>query len=350
MKIAVLVSGGVDSSVALKLLKDQGYDVEAFYIKIWLEDELAFLGACPWEEDVRYVEQVCDQLEVSLNIISLQQEYWDRVVSYVVAEEKVGRTSSPDVLCNQQIKFGVFFDAIGQEFEKIASGHYAQIEERDGRFLLKRAVDPIKDQTYFLSRLTQKQMSRIMFPIGHLLKSQVREIAKESNLLTSERKDSQGVCFLGKIKFHDFLKHHLGTQFGDLVEYETGKRVGEHEGFWFYTVGQRKGIKLSGGPWYVVKKDVKNNIVFVSNNYFSEDKPRDTFCVSNFNWIDGDVPEKSNLSVKIRHRQVTHSCTLSFDRQDSGMVTMSVCDQGIAPGQFAVFYDDQICLGSGVIE
>ncbi len=345
MKIAVLLSGGVDSSVALNLLKEQGHELTAFYLKIWLEDELAYLGNCPWQEDLAYAQAVCDQLNVPLHVIPLQKEYWERVVAYTIAEVKVGRTPSPDILCNQQIKFHAFLDHIDASFEKIATGHYAQIEEHNNLFLLKKAKDPFKDQTYFLSGLNQQQLSRIIFPIGHLLKSEVRELAQKFNLANQERKDSQGICFLGKIKFSDFVKHHLGEQEGDLIELETSKVVGKHEGFWYYTIGQRKGIRLGGGPWYVVAKDIEKNIVFISKNYFSEEKQRNSCTVNSFNWISRIAPTKTNLTIKIRHGEHLYHATLLIDEIGRGHVTIEGNDQGIAPGQFTVFYDGDICLG-----
>ncbi len=381
MKIAVLLSGGVDSSVALKLLKDQGHDLKAFYLKIWLEDELSFLGKCPWQEDLGYVEKICKQLDVEFQVIPMQKEYWNSVISYAINEVKHGRTPSPDLFCNQQIKFGAFFDKIDSSFDKVATGHYAQVDpafaqgsplrsssfggqtfealakevggfpfgEKDGKFLLKKAKDKFKDQTYFLSLLNQKQLSRAMFPIGNLLKSEVRELANKFDLPTKQRKDSQGICFLGKIKYDEFLKHHLGIKKGDLIEIETGKVVGEHEGFWYYTIGQRKGIGLSGGPWYVVDKDTEKNIIYISKNYFSAEKSRDTFKVTKFNWISGERSEKKDLEVKLRHGEYLYKCSLSFETQDLGIVQLDKRDQGIAPGQFAVFYDGDICLGCGVI-
>lgn len=354
MKIAVLLSGGVDSSVALQLLKEQGHDLTAFYLKIWLEDELAYLGNCPWQEDLDYAQKVCDKLQVPLEIIPMQQEYHDKIVAYTIKEIQSGRTPSPDVLCNQFIKFGCFYDKIDSlrpgVFEKVASGHYAQVEQKsNGLFVLKKAKDPVKDQTYFLARLSQKQLSRILFPIGHLLKSEVRALAEKFDLPTKSRKDSQGICFLGKIKFSDFIKHHLKEREGDLIEFETGQVVGKHEGFWFYTVGQRKGIGLSGGPWYVVKKDTDKNIVYISKNYYSQDKPRDSFMVNDFNWILQKTPEKRDLEVKIRHGEVLYKATFDIVSFDKGVVKIDGQDQGIAPGQFAVFYDGEICLGSGVI-
>ncbi|MFH1644467.1 MAG: tRNA 2-thiouridine(34) synthase MnmA [bacterium] len=364
MKIAVLFSGGVDSSVSLKLLKDQGHNITAFYLKIWLEEELSHLGECPWRQDLEYVEKVCEQLNVPFQVLSLQKEYWSSVVSYAINEVKNGRTPSPDLFCNQQIKFGAFFDKIDPSFEHVATGHYAQVspafaqgfggfpsgeKKINGKFLLKKAKDKVKDQTYFLSLLNQKQLARAMFPIGNLLKSEVRVLAEKFDLATKQRKDSQGICFLGKIKYDEFLKHHLGIKKGNLIEFETRKIIGEHEGFWYYTIGQRKGIGLSGGPWYVVDKDTAKNIVYISKNYFSSDKARDTFNVSNFNWISGQKPDKNNLQVKVRHGEQFYNCELNFENENLGIVRIDKRDQGIAPGQFAVFYDDEICLGCGVI-
>jgi tRNA-5-taurinomethyluridine 2-sulfurtransferase len=349
MKIAVLISGGVDSSVALRLLKDQGHEITAFYLKIWLEDELAFLGNCPWEQDLSFVESVCKQAGVPLKVICLQKEYWDRVVSYTIAEVKKGRTPSPDLFCNKRIKFGAFFEHIGTEFDKIATGHYADIEKVGDLFVLKKAKDPVKDQTYFLSHLTQDQLSRIIFPLGNLTKQEVRELAEEYDLPNKQRKDSQGICFLGKIKFSDFIKHHLGTKKGNFVEFETGKKIGEHEGFWYYTIGQRKGMRLSDGPWYVVAKDPDKNIIYISNRYFDTEKARNEFKVTDFNWISGQKPEKTDLEVKIRHGKELYKCHVEFLDDNNAVVKLEGRDQGLAPGQFAVFYDADICLGCGVI-
>ncbi len=349
MKVAVLVSGGVDSSVALSLLKQQGYDVTAFYIKIWLEDELASLGECPWEEDLAYVQKVCKQLDVPLQVVSLQKEYHDEVVAYTIAEVKAGRTPNPDILCNQRIKFGLFLDKIGSDFEKIATGHYASIKQENGKIQLLRSADPIKDQTYFLSYLSQKQLSRVLFPLGSLRKDQVRELARTFNLPNKDRKDSQGICFLGKLKFNDFLKYHLGESPGDLVEFETGKKLGEHRGFWYHTIGQRQGSGLAGGPWYVVAKDVNKNIVYISRTYYAPDKKRDTFEVSHCNWIAGIRPEKKRLQIKIRHGKHMYDGILDEGSGGSIRVKLASSDQGIAPGQFAVFYDDTLCLGAGMI-
>lgn len=348
MNIAVLVSGGVDSSVALRLLKDQGHDVTAFYLKIWLEDELAFLGDCPWEQDLAYVRQVCEQAGVPLRVLSLQKEYWDIVVSYVIAEVKAGRTPNPDILCNSRIKFGAFLDKIGDEFDAVASGHYAAIKEVDGQKMLYAAPDAVKDQTYFLSHLTPAQLNKVIFPLGNYSKAQVRELAHTYDLPNKDRKDSQGICFLGKLKYDEFLKFHLGEQPGDIVELETNTVMGTHNGFWFYTIGQRSGLGLSGGPWYVASKDASKNIVYISRDYYAHDKKRDSFSVANLNWL-AAKPTQTELAVKLRHGPHKHACTVHYNEDGTINVTLADRDQGIAPGQFAVFYLENRCLGGGVI-
>lgn len=356
----MLISGGVDSSVALRRLLDAGHEVHAFYLKIWLEDEMAFLGECPWEEDLKYVRAVCKQSNVPLTIIPFQKEYWERIVSYVVEEVRQGRTPNPDVLCNARIKFGAFADAVGKGFDKIATGHYAQTEgakeadtskSKGAKVLLKKSPDPIKDQTYFLSQLSQEQVARAFFPIGDLTKKEVRALAEKYNLPNANRKDSQGICFLGKIAFEKFLEYHLGKKEGDIIDWKTGEKLGTHQGFWFYTIGQRRNIRLSGGPWYVVEKQPEKNTIFVSNHYRSEEMFRDTFFVGGLNWIAETVPKKRNLSVKLRHGEKEYSCKISFEENKSvaQVKLLDEMDKGIAPGQFAVFYDGEYCLGGGTI-
>lgn len=344
----MLLSGGVDSSVALQLLKEQGHEITAFYLKIWLEDDMASLGSCPWETDLVYVRAVCEQLQVPLRIISLQREYHDLVVDYTVNEVKAGRTPNPDMFCNAWIKFGLFFDYIVDTFDYVATGHYAQVRHGANASELWMAPDPIKDQTYFLAYLKQEQLMRACFPIGHLSKEQVRALAQQFQLPTKDRKDSQGICFLGKLKFSAFLHHYLGENPGELVEFETGKVLGMHKGFWYHTIGQRQGSGLAGGPWYVVAKDPEANKVFVSRAYYTPEKERRSFFIERCNWIP-TMPEKRALQVKLRHGKHFHACTVEPQSTDVVQVILADNDQGIAPGQFAVLYDGERCVGAGVI-
>lgn len=347
MKVAVLLSGGVDSSVALRLLKDERHDVTAFYLKIWLQDEFSFLGDCPWEEDLEFARAVCKQADVPLETINMQTEYWDSVVSYTISEIKEGRTPNPDIFCNRLIKFGQFINKIDNTFEKVASGHYAKIEKVNEKFILKTSPDPIKDQTYFLAYLTQQQLSRALFPIGTYNKKQIRELAHNYNLPNMVRKDSQGICFLGKIKFSDFIKHHLGELEGEIIDIDSNKVMGKHNGFYFYTIGQRSGLRLGGGPWYVISKDIEKNIVYISKENITN-RARKEFTVGKFNWIAEEKPHDGNYLVKIRHGEHFYNCSLTFEG-DSAKVKSEKEDRGIAPGQFAVFYKDDVCLGGSVI-
>ena len=373
MKTAILLSGGVDSSVALRLLQEQGQeDITAFYLKIWLEDDAAFLGDCPWEEDLAYVRTVCEQAEVPLEIIALQSEYREHIVEFAVKELQAGRTPSPDIQCNERIKFGVFYDRIDDSYERVATGHYARIAHRgspksrppgeivegetvasrdsgeNGLLHLHRAPDPVKDQTYFLSRLNQSQLRRISFPIGHLQKSEVRQYAEHCDLPNKARKDSQGICFLGNVRFSDFVNYHLGERTGEVIDRDTGKNLGTHNGYWYFTIGQRQGLGFHGGPWYVTGKDTESNTVYVSHADRYRRRARDTFDVGDLHWI-AEAPLKAELQVKVRHGPAMIDCTLEFNNDGCGSVTMKQDDPGIAPGQSAVFYDGEECLGSGVI-
>ena len=350
-KIAMLLSGGVDSSVALSLLvKEAKYDIKAYYLKIWLEEEFAFLGDCPWEEDLKYARSVCDHFRVPLEVVSLQRPYWDLVVAHTVSELKAGRTPSPDILCNQRIKYGAFTNFISDSVDKIASGHYARVEE-DGSFSLLKGVDPVKDQTYFLSHLSQEQLGRCMFPLGGFTKDEVREKAKDFDLPNQDRRDSQGICFLGKIRYNEFVKGHLGEAPGVIKEKSSGKILGKHKGYWFHTVGQRKGLGLGGGPWFVVGKDVKRNIVYVERSTGHEERLCQHFAISPGKWINGAPDEDREYSVKIRHGARTTHCRLkpSPDGEATYEITMVEPDGGVAPGQYAVVYDGDTCLGGGTI-
>ncbi len=352
----MLLSGGVDSSVALALLKEQGHDITAFYLKIWLEDETSFLGHCPWEEDLSYARAVCKQLDVPLSVVPFQKDYYKRVVSYTLNEVRAGRTPNPDVLCNREVKFGAFVERYGADFEKVATGHYARVHtDARGITHLLRAPDPIKDQTYFLAMVRQEQLAHALFPIGHLQKKDVRALAETYGLPTAQRKDSQGICFLGKISFRDFIRHYCGVHPGNFVDSATGAVLGRHDGFYFYTIGQRKGLNLNGGPWYVCDKDPQKNIVYVAHGFAQHDQWRDTFDIGGCNWIVAPPQNGERLAVKLRHGVSFYMCTIK--KNDSGdnasdvswSVKLEAKDQGITPGQFAVFYRDDECLGGGVI-
>ncbi|MFH1050890.1 MAG: tRNA 2-thiouridine(34) synthase MnmA [bacterium] len=349
MKTALLLSGGVDSSVALYLLKQQGYDVTAFYLKVWLEDELSFLGNCPWGEDLDYARNVCSALDVPLKLIQMQKDYLDTVVEYTKNELKAGRTPSPDVMCNRHIKFGKFIDKIDGSFELIASGHYARVEKKDEKYYLKSAPDAVKDQTYFLTYLSQEQLSKIIFPIGKFNKNEVRQLAHKFNLSTKSRKDSQGICFLGKIPYNEFVKYHLGEKPGDVIDIRSGKIISTHNGYWFFTIGQRHGLGLGGGPWYIVKKDIVKNIIYISTEKLNPSVSRDKFIVRDINWIP-KFPEKTSFQVKLRHGPKKYNCIIEKVNDTKVIVQLLGKDEGIAAGQFAVFYVKEYCFGGGVIE
>jgi len=350
MKIAVLASGGVDSSLALKLLHEAGHDLTAFYLKVWLEDELDFLGECPWEEDLKYVRELCAATGTPLEVLPMQQAYRDRIIAYALQEVRRGLTPNPDLMCNTLFKFGAFLEELDESYEKVATGHYAALGQANGLYELRVSPDPIKDQTYFLAGLNQRQLSRSLFPIGEYHKSEVRELARKFALPSMERKDSQGLCFLGKIRFRDFIKAYLGEKPGVFVEEESGAELGRHLGYWFYTLGQRRGMGLSGGPWYVTRKDPAENIVYLSRNYFENEKKRNEFQTARAHWIAERPPEPGTLlRVKLRHGPESYECDWEAGEDGGLSVRIQGRDQGIAPGQFAVFYDGRVCLGSAAI-
>jgi len=350
MKTAVLLSGGVDSSVALyELLRQGRTDVTAYYLKIWLEDELSYLGDCPWEEDLAFARAVCRAAGVPLEVVPLQVEYYERVVEYALKELRVGHTPSPDIFCNQRVKFGAFFDKVG-DFDRVASGHYGVVDRSGDPVRLLRSPDPVKDQTYFLSHLSQSQLAKIEFPIGGYLKPRVRELAAEYNLANQARKDSQGICFLGKIKYNDFVKHYLGEKTGAIVDRETGKRLGDHKGYWFHTIGQRSGLGLGNGPWYVVGKDIDTNVVLVSHHDHRGDQNRRDFVVGELNWVHRPPREGEALACKLRHGPDLLPCAVEPGPDGRRLsVRLDQGDPGIAPGQFSVFYSGDECLGAGMI-
>jgi len=352
MNIATLLSGGVDSSVVVHLLKEAGYTPTLFYIKIGMDDDE--LLHCTSEEDIEMASLIARKYGCKLEIVDLHKDYWDNVVSYTINKVKLGLTPNPDVMCNKLIKFGVFEQRVGKDFDKTATGHYAKIIEENGKVYLGTAIDPVKDQTDFLAQIDALQVSKLMFPIGNLMKNEVRDIAIKAELPSAKRQDSQGICFLGKVNYNDFIRRYLGEKSGPVVELETGKILGKHNGYWFHTVGQRKGLGLSGGPWYVIKKDVEANIVYASKGFDVQTQYGYELSMRDFHFIT-DNPWENNsneidITFKIRHTpDFTRGKLVSTPAGVHLLSTERL--QGIAPGQFGVIYDadSRICIGSGEI-
>lgn len=353
MRIAVLISGGVDSAVCVKRLLDQGHtDLTLFYIRIGMDNGE---GDCSAEEDIEMCTCIARQFGLPFEVVSLHQEYWDHVMDYALRTVKEGLTPNPDILCNRIIKFGYFEERWGHEFDLTATGHYATRIKVDGIDYLGTAVDPVKDQTDFLARITHQQLCHLIFPIGDLPKAKVRELAVETNLPNAYRRDSQGICFLGNINYNDFIRRHLGERPGAIIEIETGKKIGEHKGYWFHTIGQRKGLGLSGGPWYVVKKNVRDNVIYVSRGYDTEKQYgseihlAEMHLISPAPWADATGP--TEITFKNRHTPqfVAGKIIKTGDRQY--LIESDEKIQGIAPGQFTAIYDrdHRLCYGSGII-
>lgn len=352
MKIAVLVSGGVDSSVVVDLLHKQGHDLHLFYIRIGSDTGE---GDCSAEEDIEMCTLLAHKYGLPLHEVSLHEEYWDSVMAYTLRTVKEGLTPHPDMMCNKLVKFGYFEERWGHEFDKVATGHYARVIESGGKYWLGTAADPVKDQTDFLAQISQQQLSHLIFPLGDYPKSEVRGMAVDAHLPTATRKDSQGICFLGKINYNDFIERHLGTRPGPVIEIETGKKVGEHRGYWFHTIGQRKGLGLSGGPWYVVRKNVRDNVVYVSKGYDTRKQYGRSIPVEEMHWISAD-PFSDNgqavpIAFKTRHSPEFMNGTIRSTQEGGFEVESDTDVQGIAPGQYAIIYtpDRRICLGSGMI-
>lgn len=355
MKIAVLVSGGVDSAVVVDKLYKEGHELHLYYIRIGMDNDE---GDCSAEEDIEMCQLIARKYNLPLQVVSLHEEYWDYVMRYALDTVKKGLTPHPDMMCNKIIKFGFFEERWGKNYDKTATGHYASIAEKDGKLYLATAADPVKDQTDFLAAISYEQLSHLMFPLGEMPKSEVRAAALAAQLPNASRKDSQGICFLGKIDYNDFIRRHLGEKKGAIVEIETGHKIGEHKGYWFHTIGQRKGLGLSGGPWYVVRKNVRDNVVYVSRGYNTPKQYGRELHLTEMHWISGDPftagGESCNngLRITFKNRHTPHFANGVIYAEGEGYLIKSDEDiQGIAPGQFAIVYtpDKKLCLGSGMI-
>jgi len=353
-KVVLGMSGGVDSSVAAVLLKEEGYDVIGLFMKNW--DEKDEFGVCTAAEDADDAKRVATELDIPCYTVNFEKEYWERVFSYFLSEYKKGRTPNPDVMCNQEIKFNAFLDyALKLDADYIAMGHYAQVEEKDGNFFLLRGKDNNKDQSYFLSRIGQAALSKTIFPIGHLEKSEVREIAKKNNLYTQDKKDSTGICFIGERDFDEFLDKYLLSKEGDMINVDDGKKIGTHTGLIHYTLGQRKGMGIggvgSGEPWFVVGKSLKNNILYVAQGK----KHPALFSVSMIGeepiWVLEKEPAfPLHCTAKFRYRQSDIPVTVEKQENGNLKITYDYPVKAVTPGQVAVLYQDEVCLGSSIIQ
>ena len=349
-RIALLLSGGVDSAVVLHELVNQGVKPDCFYIKIGPSDNEAEWD-CSMEEDLEMATALCHRYGVTLEVVDCHRDYWDEVTRYTMDAVREGRTPNPDVMCNRMIKFGAFDRKRGHDYDLIATGHYAQTEiDEEGRKWLCTSPDPVKDQTDFLAQLYDWQLKKALFPIGHMRKEEVRAIAEKEHLVNARRKDSQGICFLGKLNYNDYVRRYLGEKEGDIIDIETGKVLGQHKGHWFHTIGQRKGLGLGGGPWNVVKKDVEQNILYVVKGYEPIKAHRMEFPIKDFHFLTAPTLP-SEITFKVRHTPDYFIGTAENLGDGRYRMHADRWVQGVAPGQFCVVYDRDFhrCLGSGEI-
>jgi tRNA-uridine 2-sulfurtransferase len=342
-KVYVGMSGGVDSSLTAALLKEQGYDVTGVYMKNWTQDLPGM--HCPWADDLADAKRVAVQLGIDFKVFDFENEYKHKVVDYMIEEYKLGRTPNPDIMCNQEVKFKLFLEAALEDgADMIATGHYAQVE--DG--VLKQAVDANKDQTYFLYRVTGEALKKTLFPLGGFTKPEVREMAKERGLFTAGKKDSQGICFVGKVGIREFLSQYVEQKPGNIIDKATGKTLGRHDGAIFYTLGQRHGLELGGGlPYYVVGKDMDKNEVYVTTDLNDGTLWKETVGLQAAHWINS-TPLEGDYAIRVRHRAALVRAYLSFDNGD---VTLALADpeRAVAAGQSVVIYDGDVCLGGGIV-
>ncbi|WP_029686206.1 tRNA 2-thiouridine(34) synthase MnmA [Tatumella saanichensis] len=355
-KVIVGMSGGVDSSVSAWLLMQQGYQVEGLFMKNWEEDDGE--EYCTAAEDLADAQAVCDKLGIKLHKINFAAEYWDNVFEHFLEEYKAGRTPNPDILCNKEIKFKAFLEFAAEDLgaDLIATGHYVRRQDKDGKSLLLRGLDSNKDQSYFLYALSHQQIAQSLFPVGELEKPEVRRIAKELDLVTARKKDSTGICFIGERKFRDFLGRYLPAQPG-IIESTDGQVLGEHQGLMYHTLGQRKGLGIGGlkdsndNPWYVVDKDVANNRLIVAQGAEHPRLMSVGLVARQLDWVDRQpITEPLRCTVKTRYRQTDIPCQIIPLSADTIEVRFDEPVAAVTPGQSAVFYQGEVCLGGGVIE
>lgn len=355
IRVVVGMSGGVDSSVSALLLKQQGYDVVGVFMKNW--DDTNDDGVCTATEDYEDVAKVADEIGIPYYGINFEKEYWDRVFTYFLDEYKAGRTPNPDVMCNKEIKFKAFLDYADQlDADYIAMGHYAQVEtDANGVTHMLRGADKGKDQTYFLSQLSQDQLKKSMFPIGHLQKKEVRAIAEAAGLATAKKKDSTGICFIGERNFKHFLSEFLPAQPGVMMT-RDGQVMGEHSGLMYYTIGQRYGLGIGGStensePWFVTGKDIEKNILYVGQGFNNPDLMASSLDCSGISFATGTKPgDEFHVTAKFRYRQPDTGVTVKMTGSDTAVVTFDEPVRAITPGQAVVFYDGAECLGGGTID
>jgi tRNA-uridine 2-sulfurtransferase len=351
--IVVGLSGGVDSSVAALLLKNASYRVTGVFMQNWQAD--ADDPFCHAEQDLTDARTVCDKLNIPLKTINFAKEYWHKVFSYFLDELAQGRTPNPDIFCNQEIKFKAFLEyALTLGADYIATGHYSVLRHDHQFTYLHKGFDANKDQSYFLHRLTQPQLTRSLFPLGHLAKTRVRDIAREAGFINSNKKDSTGICFIGERRFKDFLQEYLLAKPGP-IESETGMILSEHQGLMFYTLGQRQGLGIGGkqnypeAPWYVLDKDLARNTLVVGQNHNHPLLFKGQLTCRNVNWIAATPKLPLTCQAKIRYRQADQDCCISASDDDTYHVTFKQAQRAITPGQAVVFYQQDVCLGGGII-
>lgn len=346
------MSGGVDSSVCAAVLKEQGYNVIGLFMKNWEEEDEN--GVCQASKEYADVERVCAKLDIPCYSVEFVREYRDQVFAHFLSEYEAGHTPNPDILCNREIKFKVFFnEAMRLGADYLATGHYCQNEVIDGKHQLVKGVDTGKDQTYFLYAINGEVLPKVLFPIGHLQKSEVREIAHKYDLATKDKKDSTGICFIGERNFKNFLSNYLAIKTGNF-ETLSGEVVGEHSGVAYYTLGQRKGLGLGGQgePWFVVGKDITRNVVVVERGEFHPALYSDGLIATEVTWIGGELksPLPLKLKAKVRYRQADQDCTITAYDGDKITVVFDIPQRAITPRQSIVFYDGDVCLGGAMIE